>query len=140
MFSLRMFCCHINRAPITAESIKQAVNEVLSGEPGYRAATDAEFEDLLWAGFSHSGAEVRLQRSSLAHHLMLLAQIIRLAVSTAGQLVTVQCCPPPTASSYTFKLVDLDHTDIIVWRCKQANLLVETSQQVSPSQQTMRPT
>ena len=59
----------MNRAPqsaLTAKSIQQAVNEVLSGEPGYQAATDAEFEDLLWAGFSDSGAEVRLQCGSSA--------------------------------------------------------------------------
>ncbi|KAL3153131.1 hypothetical protein ABBQ38_012149 [Trebouxia sp. C0009 RCD-2024] len=38
-----------------AKSILEEVNSVLCGEPGYRAATDAEFADLIWTGLSQGG-------------------------------------------------------------------------------------
>ena len=51
----------VNRAPQSASiarSIQDEVNEVLDAEPGYRAATDAEFAELIWAGMSQGGPEV----------------------------------------------------------------------------------
>ena len=49
------------RAPQSAsiaKSIQEEVSTVLSGEPGYRAATDAEFADLIWTGLSQGGSKV----------------------------------------------------------------------------------
>ena len=100
-----MICCrvYINRAPqsaITAKSIQQAVNEVLSGEPGYRAATDAEFEDLLWASFSNSGAEVKAQRGSSASPRCVFAHTLHPVVrmETLARCSTVLSTLPTAAS------------------------------------------
>ena len=55
----------VHRAPQSApiaKSIHEEVNVVLSDEPGYRAASDAEFADLIWGGVSQGGSEVSLQQ------------------------------------------------------------------------------
>ncbi|KAL3153134.1 hypothetical protein ABBQ38_012152 [Trebouxia sp. C0009 RCD-2024] len=47
-----------SRAPQSAsiaESILEEVNSVLCVEPGYRAATNAEFAGLIWTGLSQGG-------------------------------------------------------------------------------------
>lgn len=52
----------LDRAPQSApiaESILAEVNAVLCLEPTYRAATDAEFADLIWGGLLQGGPEVR---------------------------------------------------------------------------------
>ncbi|KAL3158560.1 hypothetical protein ABBQ38_010779 [Trebouxia sp. C0009 RCD-2024] len=38
-----------------ANSILEEVNVLLSGEPGYWAASDAEFAELIWTGMSQGG-------------------------------------------------------------------------------------
>ena len=51
----------VNKAPQSssiARSIQDEVNAVLAGEFGYRAATDAEFAELIWAGMSQGAPEV----------------------------------------------------------------------------------
>ena len=58
------------RAPQSAsiaKSILEQINTVLSGEPEYRAATDAEFADLIWTGLSKGGPEVTLALQLLSH-------------------------------------------------------------------------
>lgn len=55
----------LNRAPQSApiaKSILAEVNALLSGEPGYRAATDAEFADLIWGGLTQGGPQVRKRK------------------------------------------------------------------------------
>ena len=100
-----MICCRIdtNRAPqsaTTAKSVQQAVNEVLSGEPGYRAATDAEFEDLLWAGCSNSGAEVRGQCGSSASPRCVFAHTLHpdVKMETLAHCSTAPSTLPTAAS------------------------------------------
>lgn len=63
----------LNRAPQSApiaKSILAEVNAVLCGEPGHRAATDAEFADLIWGGLMQGGLEVRkLKKGKERDHL-----------------------------------------------------------------------
>lgn len=51
----------MSRAPQSssiANSILEEVNVLLSGEPGYWAASDAEFAELIWTGMSQGGPKV----------------------------------------------------------------------------------
>ncbi len=46
-------------API-AKKVHEDINRLLSREPGYRAATDTEFADLIWEGLFEGGPTVEL--------------------------------------------------------------------------------
>ena len=48
-------------API-AKKIHEDINRLLSRQPGYRAATDTEFADLIWEGVSKGGPTVELRQ------------------------------------------------------------------------------